>query len=67
MKRFRKINQKKLVILILFISIGFAYLTRDLTLSGISSIFRNTWDVHFDNVVVSEGSVEANTPVIDTN
>jgi len=57
-------NKRIFLLLILFISIGFAYLTRDLTLSGISSIFRNTWDVHFDNVVVSEGSVEAETPVI---
>ena len=60
-------NKIIFLLLILFISIGFAYLTRDLTLSGISSIFGNTWDVHFDNVVVSNGSVEANTPVIDTD
>ena len=67
MKRLNKINKKILFVLILFISIGFAYLTRDLTLSGISSIFGNTWDVHFDNVVVTSGCAEANTPVIDTD
>ncbi|MBR6949063.1 MAG: hypothetical protein IKH54_02645, partial [Bacilli bacterium] len=60
MRRLNKINKKLLIILILFISIGFAYLTRDLSLSGISSIFRNTWDIHFENVQVKSGSVEAN-------
>ena len=67
MRRLNKINKKLLIILILFISIGFAYLTRDLSLSGISSIFRNTWDIHFENVQVKSGSVEANTPVIDVD
>ena len=67
MNRVHKFNRLFIFLLILFISIGFAYLTRDLTLSGISSIFGNTWDVHFDNVVVTSGSVEANTPVIDTD
>ncbi len=67
MRRLNKTNTKILIILILFISIGFAYLTRDLSLSGISSIFRNTWDIHFENVQVKSGSVEANKPVIDEN
>ena len=67
MRRLNKINKKILIILILFISIGFAYLTRDLSLSGISSIFRNTWDIHFENVQVKSGSVEASTPVIDVD
>ena len=61
------IKKRYIFILLILISIGFAYLTSNLSLSGISSIFRNTWDVHFENVVVSKNSVEAETPVIDSN
>ena len=64
----KKVLKKRYIfILLILISIGFAYLTSNLSLSGISSIFGNTWDVHFENVIVTSGSVQANTPVISNN
>ena len=47
------------LIVLLCISIGYAVLNTTLNINGKSSISKNTWDVHFDNVVVNSGSVEA--------
>ena len=54
-------------ILFFFISIGYAYLSSILTINGSSVIHNATWDVHFENIQVSSGSVTASTPVIDAN
>ena len=66
-KQMRKdrLNRKKrniiiLVILVLVISIGFALLSTTLNISGISTIKNSSWDVHFTNLIVTNGSV---TPV----
>ena len=63
----RNNNKRKLyfsifILLIVFIGIGYAYLTSNLTLSGSTKLAGNTWDIHFANVVVSEGSVITPTP-----
>ena len=50
------------LIIILIIGIGYAYLTSNLSITGATSIAGNTWDIHFDNLVVSDGSVTATTP-----
>lgn len=55
-----------LILVLLFLTIGYAYLSANLKINGTSSIKNATWDIHFDNVQVTEGSVEAETPVIDT-
>jgi len=61
-------NKKYLLfLLILFISIGFAYLSTNLNITGSSLIKGNTWDVHFENVQVTSGSVSATTPTISTD
>lgn len=46
-------NRKKTIIflLILFISIGFAYLSTSLFLTGTGIFSANSWDIYFDNVV----------------
>ena len=67
MKRRFKKHKRLYLLLILFISIGFAYLSTTLGINGLANLRQNTWDVHFANIVVSEGSVEAVKPVIDTN
>ena len=59
-----KNNKQDLYIFIIMIAligltIGYAALNSTLNINGKSSISKNTWDVHFDNVVVKEGSVEA--------
>ena len=64
MNRVHKFNKLFILFLILFISIGFAIISTSLTINGVSSILGNTWDVHFENVQVSEGSVSANAPTI---
>ena len=68
MKR-RKINKKFIIIvLILFISIGFAYLTSNLNLTGLAIIKRSVWDVHFENIVnENENVLSINTPAQITN
>lgn len=62
-KKRRKINSKLLLILlILGISVGFALLTAVLNINGIGRINRATWNIHWENVEVKEGSVTATTP-----
>lgn len=65
-----KKNQKKkkkvlsvlvLLLLVLGITIGYAVLSQQLTISGTSTISNATWDVHFENVTISSGSVTATT------
>ena len=53
MKKNKK--NKVFIILIIFISIGFAYLSATLNLNGTVGFNANTFDVHFDNIeIVSE-------------
>ena len=37
--------------------IGYAYLTTTLSINGVTDVDANNWDVYFDNVVVTDGSV----------
>ena len=55
-----------LVILLLAISLGYALLTTNLNIVGTTVVKDNKWDIYFDNVQVSSGSVTASTPAIDT-
>lgn len=66
----KKISRNKniiLIILILFgISIGYAFLNKTLEIKGNSEVKKTTWDIHFENVIVKEGSVEPiKKPTID--
>ena len=54
-------------VLLLFLSIGFAYLTANLDVTGTIAFRENTWDVHLDNIVVEEDSLDADTPTINTD
>ena len=51
-----------LLLLLLLIAIGYAALNTTLNINGTTSIKGNTWDVHFDNVDVKDGSVSADEP-----
>ena len=54
--------------MLLFISIGYAYLSATLSINGHTKLSANTWDIHFENLSVKEGSVTAVTPAaIQTN
>ena len=57
-----RLNRKKrniiiLVILVLTISIGFALLSSTYFISGTSTIKNSSWDVHFDHLLETTGSV----------
>ena len=56
-----------LFVLLLSISLGYALLTTNLNIVGTTIVKDNKWDIYFDNVQVSSGSVSASTPAIDTN
>ena len=57
-----------LIIILMSIGLGYAFLTQDLTINGIGKVSGNTWDIHFENLRVNENSV---TPIeaaaIDSN
>ena len=63
---YRRKNKKILILLLMIlvvgISVGYAVLNSTLKINGTSSIKKNTWDVHFENIYVQEGSV---TPAIE--
>ena len=66
-KNKRKVYFVLLVLLLMFVSIGYAYLNSTLNITGASTINNPTWDIHWENIVVKPGSVSASTPTIDTN
>ncbi len=46
-----------LLVLLLGIGIGYALLTQNFNIIGSSTLASSTWDIHFDNLQVTEGSV----------
>ncbi len=59
------IKKKKYIIilflLILFLSLGFALLQANLKINGSSKIKGSSWDIHFENLNVTDGSVALST------
>ena len=58
-------NRKKtihlsLLILLLLLGIGYAALRTTLKINGVVDVDKVTWDVHFENVQITQGSVQAN-------
>ena len=66
--RRKSVNNKRRMIyfslffVFLFISMGYAYLNTSLSITGDTTIAGNTWDIHFENLNVSENSVSATVP-----
>ena len=50
-----------LLLLVVGLSVGYALLRTNLTINGTSKIKGNTWDIHFANLQVTEGSVSIGT------
>lgn len=50
-----------LAVLLMFISVGYAILSTTLNINGTSSIKNATWDIHFENLNVTTGSVALST------
>lgn len=67
MKRLLNFKSRKsyVFLIILFISIGFAALTANLSFNGLANFGSGKWDVHFENVKVDSNSVTADTPIIN--
>lgn len=51
-----------LIIIFLSISIGYAYITSNLSIAGNTEVSANTWNIHFNNINITEGSVSEVTP-----
>ena len=64
--RKRKLNYLLVIVLLLFVSVGYAILSTNLNILGSSQISAPTWDIHWENVSVKTGSVSATIPTIDT-
>ena len=61
MRRNKKKNTRlALLCLLLLIGIGFAALAAKLKINGSLDVTRTEWDVHFENVQITQGSVTAN-------
>ena len=52
--------------LIILLIIGYAILQSNLNINGTASINNPTWNIHWANVQVTNGSVSASTPTIDS-
>ena len=68
----KKKNKKYMLVILLLlvvgVSIGYAALTTTLNINGNTKIEKATWDVHFENLQVTDGSVVATkTAVIDSD
>ena len=60
-----------IIIVIILLGLGYAYLTTTLSINGTTNVDSNTWNVYWDNVQVTSGSVTGDqvitAPTIDTN
>lgn len=55
-----------LIVMLLTVTVGYSYLSASLNINGTSKIKTTTWDIHFNNVQVTTGSVVATAdPTID--
>jgi len=51
----------------LFFTVGYAYLNTMLTINGNTTVRKNTWDVHFENIVKVDGSIDATSEAVIVN
>ncbi len=63
--RRRRLSVLAIVALILSLGIGFAAFQATLTINGHTKISGNNWDIHFENVQKTAGSVEGDVTFLD--
>ena len=56
-----------IILLVLALGVGYAFLNTTLNIHGTTGLFPNTWNIYWDNVVVTTGSVSSEIPIIDSN
>ena len=71
-KRIRFQKRMNIVYILLFVVLvsigtGYAYIRSDLNVNGTANVTAASWDVHFDNLQVTTGSVTATTPASITD
>ncbi len=67
-KRRNKQLYRLLFLFLLMMTIGYAALTSNLSINGIAEISNATWDIHFENIQVTTGSITPDSEVnIDTD
>ena len=57
MRKTKRRAKLLLVLLLLFISVGYAILQTNLNITGVAGISNANWDIHWENVQVTTGSV----------
>ena len=65
-----KFNRNLLIVvgvIVLFLTVGYALLSANLSINGTSIINNSNWDIHLENVQVTSGSVAADEPEIDSD
>lgn len=55
------------ILLILFVSIGFAYLSASLNIAGLIGYKGNSWNIYFDNVQMIKNDVSGDKPIINNS
>lgn len=55
------------VVILLLISVGYAYLSSEFQINGDVGYSKNTWDIHFDNIHIVENDIDASKPQIIDN
>ena len=55
-----------IILLILILGIGYALIQSNLNINGTANMGAPTWNIHWANVQVKEGSVSASTPTINS-
>ena len=58
-KNFMRNRKSFIFLIILCLGAGFAFLSSQLTITGNTSVSGNKWSVYFNNVEITEGSVDA--------
>lgn len=53
-------------LVVVILSVGYAAITATLNITGTSTITKNTWNIHFQGLSVTSGSVTAATPAAPT-
>lgn len=65
----KRLKYKKSIIffIVLFISIGFAYLSSSFNLNGLIGYKGNSWDIHFENIQIINDIANTESPILDEN
>lgn len=67
-RKINSINSKRrflyltILFLLLFIGVGYSYLSSSLAINGHTELAANTWNIHFENLKVADGSSTASVP-----